>query len=151
MQPKAQTASILDVTQQSPFTRIATEVEDLSRRYQTAINERDFSNPIFDLAHPKFKGDLDRYPPTSSISQHLQKHMETASANPDFYIEIVRVNTNVHANQDEADVYMLLKISGNPASVERESMCQLKWKRLGGRWMFSQHVSMRGFAGFDLA
>ncbi|KAF2171816.1 hypothetical protein M409DRAFT_18049 [Zasmidium cellare ATCC 36951] len=76
---------------------------------------------------------------------HFEKMKEIRQAHPDYHVNILNISAEVQIGK--AKTWALMKISGFPEGVERESILMFSWRRdVQGTWVCYRHDGIRGVA-----
>ena len=121
-------------------------LESWSRAMVDAINDRDFTNPLFGFASPNFEaGVIDVFPPTDTPAAHLDKFRKMAEESPEYHMQLDDISTDMDPGGEYAKVYLTIRATGRPPGLTREALGVLTWRKQEGVWCLISHESMRTF------
>lgn len=148
----AANVDIATKTTPSPREKSIADLEDYSRTMITAINTRDFTNPVFKLTTADFQaGVIDVFPPTHTPAAHLESFRKMAAENPEYHMQLEDISTDLDECGEWAKVYLTVRATGRPPGLTREALGVLTWRREAGAdggkegWCLVSHESMRTF------
>lgn len=145
LQPQPQSSNHDRTTPRTREQDIA-EIESYSRKMVKALNDRDFTNPLFQLATPDFRaGEIDIFPRTNTPDAHLAKFQQMGEEHPEYHMELEAISTELTPCGESAKVYLTITGTGRPPGLTRGALGVLTWRKAAGQWRIIQHESMRTF------
>lgn len=129
---------------------MASEIARLCRTLQTMINARDF-----DLARPDsqelvrkhisptWEGRFDNEAHAIAFAEQLDIWRRLTTDHPEFYIDVLDLDIDVHKDGTTANVFMRSCLTGQNG-VTMQGLCETKWKLRNGRWVWHHHHAMKG-------
>lgn len=84
-----------------------------------------------------------------SRSDWLDSYRKFAAENPEYFVEIASISASVNEKNGTATVWLLLKVTGHPNTLQRENVTISHWKRKQGQWRAYKQTGMRGFGGLN--
>ena len=127
---------------------IAAHLEDVADRIVKHIANKDFSNPDFEeYLAPDYHAYLphSQQPYSRSLKDLLDNYQVHATTFPEYHIEALNLSADVNEKNGTATVWMLLRVTGAPTSVQRESVTVVYFRRKrGGKWVAFKQTGIRG-------
>lgn len=116
-----------------------------------AINDRDFTHPVWNLATSEFHADFLGFgAPTETFAECIAAFRQSVERTPSHHINVVDVTTDGGEVQSgAADVYMFLEITGRGPGLVIPCFGILKWRKDKDVWRWIAHTGMRSFGFLD--
>lgn len=86
-------------------------------------------------------------PYCNSLEDWLENYRSFAAENPDYFVEVVSISASVNEKNGTATIWLLLRVTGHPVTLQRENVTVIHWKRKQGQWRAFKQTGMRGFGG----
>lgn len=145
--PHQPMASPLSRRQESATAEL---LEDLTCRITYRIATHDWTHPDFtELISDDYRSYLEYQstPYACGREAYIANYRAFVDANPAYWIEPICTVADVHENNSTAAVWILLRVSGHPPGVQRESVTIAHWRRKAGRWHAYKQTGIRGAGG----
>jgi hypothetical protein len=146
--------SSLDILNPTPSKSIRTPEEGEKAHHLEALSKlmieraaaQDFTHPVWRNLSPKFVGEFDYHTeePVRDFAGFVRHHRTIREKFPDYFFEVVNVSADVHERNGTASVYVLLKVTGYPTSLERASILVLRWRHQEDSWSCYREGVIRG-------
>lgn len=146
--------SSLDLLNPRPFasrkhawiSETAKEIEQISVELIRAASARDWSNPLFKHVVPEYKAEFDHSDGVDldSWDAYVKHHERLSTSNPEYCFETLDSVADIYENTGTGSVYILLRVTGHPANVVRESIIVMFWKREEDDWKCTGQKVIRG-------
>lgn len=80
-------------------------------------------------------------------SAFMEQHRNFGRAHPNYTFEVDSALADMNEKNGTAMVWLLLKVTGHPMNVKRESVTIVFWKRIAGKWKAYKQTGIRGAGG----
>ena len=153
--PRSSSTSSLELLNPKPWasrkhaytSETARELEDVSVKLLQAASARDWANVAFaKYILPDFVAEFDHSEGKSldSWQAYVAHHERIATANPEYSFEVLNTAADVYESSGKAIIYLLLRVSGHPKNVQRESIMLMHWRRKQNEWRCYKERVIRG-------
>lgn len=125
-------------------------LEDLNCRITYRIATHDWTHPDFnELISEDYRSYLEYQstPYACGRKTYIANYRAFVEANPAYWIEPICTVADVRDDNSTAVVWMLLRVSGHPRGVQRESVTVVHWRRRRGKWQAYKQTGIRGAGG----
>lgn len=144
----------LDLLNPRPFasrnhawiSETAKQIEQTSLELIRLASSREWKNPVFGHITPDYKAEFDHSDGVDldSWDAYVKHHERLATANPEYRFESLDSVADIYENTGTGSVYILLRVTGHPVNVVRESIIVMYWKREREEWKCHGQKVIRG-------
>lgn len=122
-------------------------LEALSVTMIRSAAAQDWEHEIWQRLSANFVGEFSygtTEEPVRNWKTFVAHHRAVRQQYPDYHFEIVDICIDVHERNGTASVYIMLKVTGHPSTLERASVLVLRWRRNGESWLCYREGVIRG-------
>lgn len=118
--------------------------QDLTRSFVEAVNNRDFSSPIWYSAGIGIKVDaLDHFPRTTTLAENIRTFQKITTESPDYHLEIISIDVVEEEGGFLAETYLVMNVTGRPRGLVLQSAGRMQWTRYQNDWLLTSFTAPR--------